>query len=84
MGVRVLYDEQEGMAAIYDSVSGLPVRTPVFGPGPEAKEEAEDFVAWLDAGAGSENGLALDVRGVPARGLERLRDRWQQTKETGA
>ena len=62
MGVHVLYDPEQRIAAIYDSVSGFAFG-PTFteaGDGTSAEDLAEEFIA----------AFAGDPRGFPDRELE--------------
>jgi hypothetical protein len=53
MGVRVLYDVDQGMACIYDSVTGTPFGL-IFHTTEEADadDRAEAFLAWLQENDG--------------------------------
>lgn len=46
MSVRIAWDPEEDVAVLYDSVSGFPIHTRVFGK-PESYEDAERFLGYL-------------------------------------
>lgn len=60
MGVRVLYDEEKNMAAIYCSTTDWAFGPVVYGGALEADRLAEKFLKWL----------AVDPRGMSNAELE--------------
>lgn len=68
MGVRILNDRDENIAALYCSTSGFTFG-PVFDGGPDPEQDALDFLDWLRAGAAARLGIS-PVRGDAADGLD--------------
>jgi len=71
MGCRVLYDQEEDMAVLYDSVT-MTSFGPVFS-GPLGKDEAEAFLVWYEDEYGS------DVRKLSAEEVIVMVDKWRDT-----
>jgi hypothetical protein len=71
MGLRILYDPADDMAAMYDSVTDW-----AFGPvfyGPDAMDRIGAFIHWL----------ADDARTYPSPELERLYSEWCDLEAAG-
>jgi hypothetical protein len=71
MSTRILYDPEQGSAALYDSVTGV-----AFGEifdaaddGTPADDMAREFVEYVQ-------GLGHDLRGLDPRTLAGIRERW--------
>jgi len=68
MGCRIIYDQEEDMAVLYDSVT-MTCFGPVF-DGPEAQEEAQAFVDWYETEYGGDPRKAGALRREPRRARE--------------
>jgi len=78
MSVRIAYDTGSDVACLYCSTTGW-----AFGPVFSCRDDAEDFLAWLEAGELAGALVSRDPRRYRDQELARLHVEWEADVEFG-